>query len=133
MLLRNNKLLVLVAVFVAVTGSIYSLPPYSIQSYAWWLLAKSQFEAADRDFANSGLKEWEDRELRTAPNIVTTTGKRLYFIGSIRRFGRQYDIAYTSGESKMPVCTPISFYAVKPLLCDLPLNGEWNIHYESVL
>lgn len=128
---RFRKGLLLVVGVLLVLGIFdFSLPPYALQSYVWWAMKRTDFHSADKEFAASGTEKWQDTDLHVAPIFVARNGSRVYFIGSVTRFGRQYDIAYVSGMASA-MCKPFLFYSERPLICSLPLGAGWTLHYES--
>ena len=112
---------------------VFLLPPYSIQAYTYWYLNKEEFRGQDSAFKASGESERKIGSLSVRPNYRLPEQGRLYFIGSVFRFGRQYDVSYISGGRKHAKCYPIRIYTERPLICDLPLSEGWSIHYESAL
>ncbi len=129
----NKKWWVLAAIIASFAALVYALPPYSLQAYAYWAMKRGDFAEADVAFAVSGLQKWQTDDLGVAPIFVSANGGRVYFIGSVVRFGRQYDVSFTADDPEKHTCIPLFFYANHPLICDLPLGDKWSLHYESYL
>jgi len=112
-------------------GGFYSFPPYAAQASYYFFTHLDELNAMDVDFKQSEEQTWNYRNFKLAPIFKTKDGSRLYFIGSLVRFGTQYDIAFISAGRKRDICTPYLIYTVKQFDCNIPLSNGWVINYSS--
>jgi len=85
----------------------------------------------DIAFSESDNKKWKYKNLKLAPIFKTKDGSRLYFMGALYRFNKQYHIAYIKGGYKRDICTPYLIYTSKEFNCNIPLSDGWVINYEG--
>ena len=113
-------------------GVFYSFPPYTLQAVHYFVTHSDQLKVMDIAFTQSDDKSWNYKNFNLAPIFKTQYGSRLYFMGSFRRFGTQYDIAFISGGRKRSICTPYLIYTSKLYNCNIPLGDGWVINYSSI-
>lgn len=107
----------------------FAFPPYAFPAYTFWVLHGQEIEKIDRKFVASGEKEWGEAELNLHPVFVSEEGSRIYFIGSLERFGQQYDIAFIKGNKILANCGLFRFYFQDNSECIIKLNNGWSIYY----
>lgn len=126
-----NKFWILPLVLALLISFFYSFPPYTFQASYYFLTHNDELNTMDLAFAKSENKTWEYKTLKLAPIFKTDDGSRLYFIGSLRRFNTQYDIAFIKGSANNRICTPYLIYTSQRFNCNIPLSGGWVINYQS--
>lgn len=132
-MLTKKQRLALVGFAVLVVTTVFAVPPRSFHAVAYWILNRSELQQADSEFASSGETEWNLKDQPLGPIYVSPNGGRLYFIGSVYRFGRQYDLAFVKDGQSVKYCTPFLFHLERPLFCSLSLPSNWAIHFTSVI
>jgi LacI family transcriptional regulator len=81
-----------------IIGIFYSFPPYTVQATYYYLTHSSELNTMDIAFTESDDTTWEYKNRKLAPIFKTKDGSRLYFMGSLKRFKKQYDIAFIKGH-----------------------------------
>ncbi|MBA6252051.1 MULTISPECIES: hypothetical protein [unclassified Colwellia] len=114
-----------------IIGIFYSFPPYTAQATYYYLTHSSELNTMDIAFTESDDKTWEYKNRKLAPIFKTKDGSRLYFMGSLKRFKKQYDIAFIKGDYKKDFCTPYLIYTSQQFNCNIPLNNGWVINYQG--
>jgi len=122
----------LLLVLVLFSGAFYSVPPYTIQAAYYFSTHSDELNAIDNTFKESDAKRWVSENNSLAPIFKTDDGSRLYFMGSLRRFGVQYDIAFIKGGSNTKICNPYLIYTSQGFNCNIPLPSGWVINYQSI-
>ncbi|PHS11982.1 MAG: hypothetical protein COA86_18900 [Kangiella sp.] len=115
---------------ILLTGTYLVVPPYTFQAIYYFLTNTEELNKIDSDFANSNKEKWVAENCNLAPIFKTKQGSRLYYIGSLNRFGRRFDIAFINGGKENDLCSPFSIYSSQRVKCDIPLSAGWVINYE---
>jgi len=113
-------------------GMYFSFPPYTAQATYYFLTHSGELNAMDIAFTESDDKTWKYKNSKLAPIFKSKDGSRLYFMGSLKRFNTQYEIAFVTGGRKKRICTPYLIYTTKQFDCNIPLGDAWVINYSSI-
>jgi len=112
-----------------VTGIYFLFPPYTVQSSLFFVLNSEELNVIDKSFFESSQERLPKPYKNLFPIFKTENDTRVYYIGSIRRFGKVYKVAYSKGREMKAYCSPSLFYFKEKISCDIPLNSEWFINY----
>jgi len=118
-------------VLAVLLGGFYSLPPYAPQATFYYFTHLDELNSMDSAFTKSDDETWKSKNSNLGPILKTKNGSRLYFMGSLRRFNTQYDIAFIRGGRKVNICTPYLIYTSQRINCNIPLGDGWVINYQS--
>jgi hypothetical protein len=125
-----KKITLCIGFLTAIALTIYfSFPPYALPAYTFWVMHGQALEEMDKEFAASGKKEWDQGSFNLKPIFVSEQGNRVYFMGSLGRFGSQYDIAFLKGEKALASCGFFKFYFAQEHECKINLKNGWVIYY----
>ncbi|NVJ62070.1 MAG: hypothetical protein HWE27_16890 [Gammaproteobacteria bacterium] len=106
------------------------LPPHLVESYVYWQLNKDEFKEFDTKLSESSETSLRSERLNVYPIFKAKNGRRVYFVGSLSRFGKTYQIAFIANSDTDDECSIMSFYWSEENKCEFIINKNWRISYE---
>ena len=111
------------------TGIYFLFPPYTFQSGFFFFLNSEELNVIDKSFLESSQDRLRKPYKNLFPIFKSENGARVYYIGNIRRFDKNYTVAYIKGGEMKAYCSPSLFYFNDIVDCDIPLTSGWFVNY----